>query len=310
MEDYERLRNKVNMRSPVPWYLDNGPLTPGGFSIEYPTVFSEIDSLDPPETDIYVPKAIKYPWAPDTYLAFPLLYFHYEQGGTPLRSIHFDPSREKGSGPIETQLSVSRDALHWYRYPRPAYVGIGRHRGSDFKQAYLAHGMVRRGDEIWQYCFGETRYHSSRQKSPFKREVYRLVQRLDGFVSVDSPYEKEAVLRTRPFRFEGKYLHLNLDTDATGYVQVGFLDEDGLPIPGYSLDECIYLNGDFTDIKVEWLQNAEELAKIEIRDEEDYRKFAGLVRSTLDVSELEGKTLQLVFRMRGAKFYSMQFKED
>ena len=91
---------------------------------------------------------------------------------------------------------------------------------------------------------------------------------------------------------------------------MGFLDEDGLPIPGYSLDECIYLNGDFTDTKVEWLQNADELAKIKIRDEEDYRKFAGLVRSTLDVSALEGKTVQLVFRMRGAKLYSMQFRDN
>ncbi len=310
LEDYESMKGKLNMRSPIPWYMDNGPLTPGGFSIEYPTVFSEIDTLDPPESDIYVPKAIKYPWAPDTYLAFPLLYFHYEQGGTVLRGIHFDPAREKGSGPIETQFSVSRDALNWKRYPRPAYVGIGDHRGSDIKQAYLAHGMVRRGDEIWQYCFGETRYHSSRQKSPFKREVYRLVQRLDGFVSIDSPYEKEALLRTKPFRFEGKHLHLNLDTDAAGYVQVGILDGEGNPIPGFGMDECIYLNGDFTDTRVEWLQNAEELAEIEIGDEEDYERFSGIARTTMDLSPLEGQTVQLEFRMRGAKLYTMQFRED
>jgi len=310
LSDYKALEGIVNMRSPVPWYLDNGPLTPGGFSIEYPTVFSEIEGLDPPETDIYVPKAIKYPWAPDTYLAFPLLYFHYEDSGNPLREIHFAPERMKGSGPIETQLSVSRDAKHWKRYPRPAYVGIGMHDGADIKQAYLAHGMVRRGDEIWQYYFGETRYHSSRQKEGFKREVYRLVQRVDGFVSLDSPYGKEAIMVTKAFRFEGNRLLLNLDTDAAGYIQVGFLDQEGLPVPGYSLDESIYLNGDFTSIPVEWLQNIEELEKIEVNSEEDYLKMAGKAKTSMDLSSLEGKTVQLVFRMRGSKLYSMEFTRN
>ena len=65
----------------LPWYLDNGPLTPPGFGIEYPTAFATIDGFDPPATDIYVPKNVKYPWASDTYLAFPIFYFHYEGQG-------------------------------------------------------------------------------------------------------------------------------------------------------------------------------------------------------------------------------------
>ncbi len=308
--DYKSLEGKVNMRVPVPWYLDNGPLTPGGFSIEYPVIFQEIESLDPPETDIYVPKAIKYPWAPDVYLAFPLMYFHYEDYGEPLRMILFSPERAKGSGPIETQLSVSRDAINWKRYPRPAYAGIGMHAGADIKQAYLAHGMVKRGHEIWQYYFGETRYHSSWERSGYKREVYRLIQRVDGFVSIDAPYEKEGYVTTKPFIFEGNRLVLNVDTEAAGFIQVGFLDENGEPVEGYSLDECIYINGDFIATEVEWLQNAEELAGIEIEDEHDYAKLTGKVKTSLDVSSLEGKTVQLVFRIRGAKLYAMEFTHE
>ena len=310
LEDYRALEGKINMRSPVPWYMDNGPLTPGGFAIEYPTIFQEIDTLDPAETDIYVPKALKYPWAPDVYLAFPLLYFHYEDSGDPLRLIHFTPDRMKGSGPIETQLSVSRDAVNWKRIPRPAYTGIGMHAGRDIKQAYLAHGMIRRGDEIWQYYFGETRYHSSFEKSGYKREVYRLVQRLDGFVSIDSPYGKEGYLYTKPFRFAGSKLVLNVDTDAAGYVQVGFLDENGEAIPGYGLEECIYINGDFIKTPVEWLQNAEELAGIEIHDKEDYIMYSTKARTSMDVSSLAGQTVQLVFRMRGSKLYAMEFIKE
>ena len=71
-----------------------------------------------------------------------------------------EPERDRGSGSIETRLSVSRDGVHWKRYPCPAYIGIGRHDSSDIHQVYIAHGMVRRGEEIWQYYYGTIEYHS------------------------------------------------------------------------------------------------------------------------------------------------------
>ena len=190
----------------------------------------------------------------------------------------------RGSGPIESQLSVSRNGIDWKRYPRPAYVGIGRHEGRDVVTAYIAHGMVRRGEEIWQYYFGETQYHSAHNKAkdPDGRGVYRLVQRLDGFVSLDSPYDRELTVVTLPLVFEGNRLQLNIDTDAIGYAQVGFLDESGKAIEGFTIDDGLYINGDFIDGEVEWLKG-------------------------VDVSALAGKTVQVVLRMRGAKLYSMQF---
>jgi hypothetical protein len=145
---------------------------------------------------------------------------------------------------------------------------------------------VKRGNEIWQYYFGETQYHSAHKKDPGGRAVYRLVQRLDGFVSVDSPYDKEVEMVTKPFTFDGDNLSLNIDTDAAGYTQVGILDENGNPVKGFSVDECVYINGDFFDKKVEWLNKG------------------------TDVSELKGKTIQLVYRMRGTKLYAMKFSKD
>ena len=177
----------------IPWYLDNGPLTPGGFGVEYPTAFGPDPAIDPVGTDIYVPKAIKYPWAPDVYLAFPLLYFHYERDGPKTRQILGEEARGLGSGPVETQVAVSRDGIHWKRYPRPTYIGTGRHGADTIQQAYMGQGLIRRGQEIWQYYFGEEAYHSSWKKNT-KRAVYRVSQRLDGFVSADAPYEREAVM--------------------------------------------------------------------------------------------------------------------
>lgn len=306
--EYLTLRERYPLRDPLPWYLDNGPLTPGGFGMEFPHKFDP-GPQDPVGADFYVTKAQKYPWAADTYLAFPIAYFHYELDGPATRQILMDPERGRGSGPLETQTAVSRDGLNWHRLPLPAYVGIGRHAGRDVKTAYIAHGMVRRGDEIWQYYFGETQYHSAWKRDPAGRAVYRLVQRLDGFVSMDSPYDREATIITKPFVFAGSRLTLNIDTDAMGYAQVGFLDQGGKPIPGFSVNECIYINGDFIRTDVEWIKNMEDLGDFRVVSE-DYEAFSKQVISSADVSELQGQTVQLVFRMRGTKLYAMQFVHE
>ncbi len=280
--DYQAASDTLILREPQPWFLDNGPLTPGGLGLEFPLKFRPTDA-DPIGTDIYVSKAMKYPGAPDTYLAFPIVYFHYEEDGPPTRLTLMDEERGLGSGPLETQVAVSRDGIHWTRKYRPAYVGIGAHAGHDVVTAYLAHGMVIRGDEIWQYYFGEDYYHSPWQKSAAGRGVYRVVQRLDGFVSMDSPYDREVTVRSRVFTFAGQGLFLNVDTDAAGYVQIGFEDPQGNPIAGYGVDDCIYVNGDFIETPVEWTHG-------------------------FDIAHLAGRELRLVFRMRGSKLYALQFK--
>jgi hypothetical protein len=290
-----------------PWYLDNGPLTPGGFAFEYPYIFRPDDTIDPRETDIYVPKAMKYPWADDAYLSFPVVYFHYEESTPLTRVILMDPERRRGSGPIETQVATSRDGIHWKRYPRPVYVGNGQHQTWPVNQAYMAHGMIRRGDEIWQYYFGTEIYHSTWSKDKSKSAVYRVVQRLDGFVSADTPYEKDGYLITKPLVFKGNRLLLNIDTDAAGYAQVGFLDEKGEPIPGFSVDDCIYINGDFVETEVEWFPNWREFPSMEGKKIEELAPYKKQFKFTKDLSVLEGKVVQVVFRMRGSKLYAMQF---
>ena len=66
----------------------------------------------------------------------------------------------------------------------------------------------------------------------------------------------------------------------------GFSTNGGKPIPGYSVDECVYINGDFLDTPVEWIERGD------------------------DVSSLAGRTVQLVFRMRGTKLFAMQFIKE
>jgi hypothetical protein len=157
------------------------------------------------------------------------------------------------------------------------------HDGWPVNQAYMAHGMLRRGDEIWQYYFGTEIYHSTYSKDKSKNAVYRVVQRLDGFVSADTPYEKAGYIITRPIVFKGNRLILNIDTDATGYAQVGLMDLENNPIAGYSTEDCIYINGDFVETEVEWLEKGK------------------------DVSPLQDQPVKIMFKMRGSKLYSFQF---
>jgi hypothetical protein len=213
-------------------------------------------------------------------LAFPITYFHYEEDGPATRQVLGHRDRKRGSGPLETQIATSRDGIHWKRLPRPPYIKIGRHDGFDVHKNYIAHGMVRRGDEIWQYYFGSEQYHSSWRQG--REAIFRVVQRLDGFISADTPYTG-GMMKTRPLRFEGSRLVLNVDTGATGYAQVGILNENGRSIDGFGVDDCVYINGDFIDTEVEWLHKG------------------------TDVSSLAGKPVQLVIRSRGTKLYSLQF---
>lgn len=276
------------LRTPQPWWLDNGPLTPGDFGVELPTVFAPDDMLDPPGAGVYVPKADKYPWAPDTYLAFPAMYFDYEEPLQPAtrRVLYEDKSRGLGSGQVETQVAVSRDGVKWQRIPSPAYVQVGTYEGRPLHQIYMAEGMVRRGDEIWQYFYGQEEYHSPAKRNRDGNGVYRTVQRLDGFVSADAPYEREGTIVTRPFTFAGRRLELNINTGGMGYALVGFTDEAGRPIGGFTTDDCVYINGNFVRHTVEWLGKG------------------------TDVSALAGRPVRLVIKMRGASLHALQFRND
>lgn len=264
----------------TPWYLDNGPLTPGGWGIEYPTIFTWNPDIDPVTAGMYNPKAIKYPWAPDTYIAFPIWYFHYYEG---------EPGRmflrtRRGGGPTETQFASSRDGIVWKRYPRPVYSGIGRYDGLDVVQTFIAQGMILRGDELWQYVFLDNDYHTAIERTR-ERRVYRLIQRRDGFVSADSPYGQYGEIITRPLRFSGNRLVLNIDTDAHGYATIAILDVDHNPIPGFNHEQSVYINGDHMEIDAEWLKKGKNLGG------------------------LAGQVVRLHFKMKGSRLYSFQFLE-
>ena len=90
-------------------------------------------------------------------------------------------------------------------------------------------------------------------------------------------------LLTKPLRFSGSQLSVNFATSAAGTLQLEIQDENGQPVPGYSLPDAVEQFGDETDRVVTWKHGA-------------------------DVSRLSGRTVRLRFVLSDADLYSLQFQ--
>ena len=75
--------------------------------------------------------------------------------------------------------------------------------------------------------------------------------RRDGFASMDADGTSR-FLTTRPVRFSGKRLFVNVESTA-GEIRVEVLDTKGKVLKNLSADECIPLRTDNTLAEVRWL---------------------------------------------------------
>jgi hypothetical protein len=247
------------------------------------------DDRDPPGTDLYTNSVQKYALAPNVYLAFPTPYYHYDH---PARAYLNQPTLQLGGktndGTIETQLAVSRDGKTWTRYRTP-YVPLYRHEELDLKICMVFPGMLYRETHIDQYFGGYAFTHGDTQarrrlEGRALGGIFRLKQRIDGFVSADFAY-KGGCLTTEPLAFEGNRLTLNLNTSASGEARVAILSAEGEPLGGYRIEDCRVINGDYLAKVVTW-------------------------KGGHDVSALAGKPVRLRFEMRSTKLYAFQFQSS
>jgi hypothetical protein len=260
---------------------------------ELPIVMAA-DAQDPPATDLYSPNVELYPWAQEVYLAFPAMYRTWGYSGQNISHGRDHRGTIPNDGLFETQLAVSRDGVNWTRYRTP-YVAAGLLRDAEGRAGDLdcglimmAVGWIRRGDEIWQYYYGARRTHlgvSEGEKLGLGGSaVFRLVQRLDGFVSVDAD-QRGGELTTPPLRFSGRRLLLNAACHGLGEIRVEIRDEQDHPIPGYTLDDAVLIDRNGVAQEVWW-------------------------RGGPEVSRLAGQPVRLRFRLYSAKLFAFQFISD
>jgi len=176
--------------------------------------------------EVYRTRALKYPWAPDTYLAF---------------IWRFDRQAIR-----QTELGISRNGVRWNTYgDRGMYLPNGWKFGDlNVVETLAVGGLVRRENEVWQYYMLFSGAHGAGE-----RAVIRTTQRIDGFTSLDAGPEV-GTLVTKPLIFEGDTLALNIK--ARGSARVALLSAAGVPLPGFSTADCIPVQGDSVHRTVTW----------------------------------------------------------
>ncbi len=235
-----------------------------------------VDGEDPPEVDHYNSAVVKYPWADDTYFMFPSQYRKFPEPPA---------SKYRNDGLVDIQLAVSRDGRKFHAASRFPYIEQGLKGTRDSGSLYMCIGMLRRGDEIYQYYGGYNWSHGAYVGIPEMRHrggVMMTRQRLDGFISIEADH-KGGQFVTPPVKFEGRQLVLNLNASATGLVWVELQDANGQPFAGYSFGDCDPLGGNYVAAGVTWRQGK------------------------ADVSQLAGKPVRIAFKLRTAKLYAFQF---
>ncbi len=112
--------------------------------------------------------------------------------------------------------------------------------------------------------------------------LHRYSLRLDGFTSVNAPYNGGEMI-SKTFLFTGEKLLLNFSTSAAGFVKVEILDKDGNPLEGFELENASEIIGNEIEKVVTWSGDP-------------------------DLKKLNGKPVRLRFVMKDADLYSIRFK--
>ena len=239
------------------------------------------DEHDPPDSDIYHHNVYPYPYASDSYFMFPFTYQHFREGESDVGN----------DGLNDVQFCASRDGIHWMRYDRKPYISRGLPGEPDYGDTHAKPFHIRRGNYLYQYRMAWPWTHGGfrrlseeerRDRANWGRGYYGVVvQRLDGFVSADAAYTGGWLL-TPPMVFQGDHLELNIDVAAMGEARVEVQDEQGQPVPEFTLDDCDRVLFNDVAYTVKWKGNA-------------------------DISALAGRPVRLRIAMRSAKLYAFQF---
>lgn len=235
------------------------------------------DFGDAPLEHLYTNATIPYERSPHIYLAFPKRLVPWRNPQ------HLSTTSEtERPGISEALFMSSRDGIHWNKYTE-AFIRPGRERRNWIHRSnFVARGILPLApDELSLYVVRHYTYPSA--------HLERMVVRTDGFVSLHAGYPGGEMV-TKPFTFTGDNLYLNYATSAAGQIQVEVQDENGIPIPGYSLLEAKPLWGDEIEGVVRW-------------------EHASTKGGENQLNRLQGRVVRLRFVMKDADLFSIQFRQ-
>jgi len=256
----------------------------------FPPLELVLDNADdePPNSDLYNPPVLRYE---DLYLMFPSLFRHDTQT-------------------LDIRLAVSRDGIHW-TWPDgdTPFIPLGQPGEFDSGSLYMGQGMIPADNgETWLYYGGSRLKHDEseleRLVKPGNSRVYsRVVTRLDRLVSVDAG-DKMGHFVTPPLSFRGNALVLDAEVLEGGRVRVGMLREDGTPIKGRAVVECVPIRRERRDQIVRWVVPNSGITTTADGGLLHYDGFA----FSYDVGEYADQAVRLRVEMTNASLYSFVFQ--
>ena len=185
--------------------------------------------------------------------------------------------------PNEICVGFSRDGFHWQRPVHDAFIPVSENYGDwNWANVQSTGGCcLVVGDQLYFYVSARKGVAGSASSGECTTGLATL--RRDGFASMDAD-GAGGTLTTRPVRFQGNHLFVNVDA-AEGELQVEILTEEGEVIAAFSREDCVPVSADKTLQQIRW-KNAE------------------------DLSELTGKPVRFRFHLRNARLYAFWVSPD
>jgi hypothetical protein len=224
------------------------------------------------------PVLLKYPGAPAEHL-YTNAVRPYERAphiliGFPTRYLPDEGQR------VEPTFMASRDGVTFRRWLEPVIPEDAPLDRRGNRSNYMTWGLVELPGRPDHYSVYATEAYYTGPDSRVRRFEYRK----DGFVAVRGGADGGELV-TKPLmlgRLAGR-LVLNFKTREGGLVRVGLESADGTPVPGFTVEDCVPLQGDNIAKAVGW-------------------------RNGADIGPLRGKAVRLRIRLKGADVYSVRFQ--
>ena len=182
----------------------------------------------------------------------------------------------------EVCVGFSRDGFDWDRPDRRSFCPVSEEpRSWNWGNVQsVGGGCLVVGDQLYFYVSGRAgtpAFHGAGVTTGL------AVLRRDGFASMDAP-DAEGVLTTRPVRFSGKHLFVNVGA-AEGSLRVEVLDQEGRIVEPFSKANCRPVSADRSLAPVTWI-GAE------------------------DLSALSGRAVRLRFHLRNGRLFAFWMSPD
>ncbi len=250
-----------------------------------------IEFVDSPDIPLYTNQVVPYNRAPHLFLGFPTQYVDRKFSKAAMKALPDSEHRQQrmkfspryGTVITDGLFMTSYDGYTFNRWDEP-FIPIGPERKDNwvYGDGYQSLGLLETPAEDITAA-PELSFYAGENHWKESKRLRRYTIRMDGFVSLHGG-ETPGEFITKTIIYSGKALTLNFSTSVAGSILVELQDDNGKPLPGFSLSECDELFGNTIDRTVTWNDKS-------------------------DVSSFLGKPIRIRIKLKHADLYSLKFRE-